>query len=40
VFTAQAAAAGQTRSFNSVGDLIYKVTFTDNTQGIYEAVTP
>jgi hypothetical protein len=40
IFSAQAAAAGQTRSFNSVGDLIYKVTFTDNTQGIYEAMLP
>jgi hypothetical protein len=40
IFTASTATAGQTRYFNNAGDLIYKVTFTDETEGIYKVVFP
>ena len=40
VFTSSAGTAGQTRSFNRAGDLVYKVTFTDKTQAIQKVVFP
>jgi hypothetical protein len=36
IFSSSAGTGGQTRSFNSLGDLVYKASFTDGTQGIYE----
>jgi hypothetical protein len=40
IFSTSTATAGQTRSFNNAGDLVYKVTFTDGTQSLYQVVFP
>jgi hypothetical protein len=40
IFNAPAASSGQTRHFNNPGDLIYKVTFTDKSTSIVQAVFP
>ena len=40
IFKSTVGAAGQTRSFNLAGDLIYKVTFTDKTQALRKIVFP
>jgi hypothetical protein len=40
IFPAPATSAMQTRSAKRAGDLIYKVTFTDGSQGIYKVVFP
>jgi hypothetical protein len=40
LFTATAGTNGQTRSFNPIGDLIYKVIFTDKTQALRKVLFP
>jgi hypothetical protein len=40
IFTPPTATGGQTRNFNRRGDLIYKVRFTDRTQGLYKVIFP
>lgn len=40
IFTAPAAATGQTRHFNNPGDLMYKATFTDGSTAIVQSVFP
>jgi hypothetical protein len=40
IFGSTQGTAGQTRSFNAMGDLIYKVTFTDKTQALRKVVFP
>lgn len=39
LFTSTAGTNGQSRSFNQIGDLIYKVIFTDKTQTVWRALT-
>jgi len=40
IFTPPVGAAGQTRSFNHNGDLIYKVIFTDKSQALRKILFP
>jgi hypothetical protein len=40
IFNATRSSTGQTRHFNSAGDLIYKATFSDQTTGIVQTVFP
>jgi hypothetical protein len=40
IFNAPTASTGQTRHFNSAGDLAYKVSFTDKTTSIVQSVFP